>query len=48
MYMVTTVMETTFRNTKPKVIRYHDYKYFCNNTFWEGVSTKYLFTEFEN
>ena len=35
--MVTTVMKTTFRKMEPKVIKYGDYKFFCNDTFRESL-----------
>ena len=35
--MVTTVMKTTFRKIEPKVIKYGDYNFFCNDTFWESL-----------
>ena len=35
--MVTTVMKTTFRKMEPKVIKYRDCKFFCNDTFRESL-----------
>ena len=35
--MVTTDMETTFRKMEPKVIKYRDYRFFCNDTFSESL-----------
>ena len=36
--MVAYIMKTTFRKMEPKVIKYCDSKYFCNNTFREPLS----------
>ena len=33
--MVVTVMETTYRNLKSRIVHYCDFKYFCNNSFKE-------------
>ena len=33
--MVTTVMEATLRKIEPKLIKYRDSKFFCNDTFRE-------------
>ena len=35
--MVITVIKTTFRKMEPKVIKYCDYKFFCNDTFRESL-----------
>ena len=35
--MVTTVMKTTFRKMKSKVMKYRDCKYFCNDIFRESL-----------
>ena len=35
--MVTTVMKTTFRKMEPKVVRYRDYNFFCNDSFRESL-----------
>ena len=40
--MVTTVMKTTFTKMKPKVIKYRDYKYFCNDTLRESLQNIFL------
>ena len=35
--MVTTAIKTTFRKMEPKLIKYRDYKFFCNDTFRESL-----------
>ena len=35
--MVTTAMKTIFSKMEPKVIKYRNYKYFCNDTFRESL-----------
>ena len=35
--IITTVMKTTFREIEPKVIKYRDHKFFCNDTFRESL-----------
>ena len=42
--MVTTVMKSSLRKMKPKVIKYRDYKYFCNDTFRESLQNIFLQT----
>ena len=35
-------MKTNFTKMKPKVIKYCDYKYFCNDTFRESLQNIFL------
>ena len=38
--MVTSVMKTTFPKVEPKVIKYVDNKYLCNDTFGKSQNLK--------
>ena len=42
-----TLMKTTYEKLKPKITNYSDYRYFCNDRFWQVLSEK-LSTEHTN